>query len=285
MRTRRRSFPRSRMVSTTLSSTSAVLPPVSRWSVAIRPDVDDVVAAHAVVHDLEALLDRDAELLVLDDAAELLPRRLRRVLDHHAERGDERVAGAQRRRHHLEVVRQLVLEAAPRLGRPVADDRTAPRSGCRRARSRASTGDPPRSSSRATSDRGDEPSRRRSGAATTASFDSSTSSSNSIHGRHLESRPSAASRSSRTFSVASSSAEVVVVAGEQRDAARHRAAQRPQQHPQRRARASRPIAEHRRGRRGAALPPRRRRVGQRRRDREVRRPVRGRDDVARCRSR
>ena len=80
--TRRRSSMRPRMTSATRSSTSAVLPPASRCKPHDERDLLGVVALHAARHDHERVVERDAELLVLEDTAELGLRRLDRAVDH-----------------------------------------------------------------------------------------------------------------------------------------------------------------------------------------------------------
>ena len=62
---------------------------------------------------LERLVERDSELLVGDDAAELALGGLRRLLRDDAHRAREAVAGAERGREDVEVLRELLAELVP----------------------------------------------------------------------------------------------------------------------------------------------------------------------------
>ena len=75
-------------------------------------DALEVLALHPLGDAVQRRLERHAELLVGEHAAELAARRLRRVLDDDRQRAEERVPGAHRRRDDLQVVRQLVVEQA-----------------------------------------------------------------------------------------------------------------------------------------------------------------------------
>ena len=69
-----------------------------------------VVALHPARHHHERVVERDAELLVLEDAAELGLRRLDRAVDHDRERAHRRVTRPHRAGEDVEVVCELLLE-------------------------------------------------------------------------------------------------------------------------------------------------------------------------------
>ena len=96
----------------------------SRLALQARDDRDllDVEVVHPPRHHHQRVVERDAELLVLEDAAELGLGRLRGAVDHDAHRADEAVPGAKRAREHLEVVRQLLGERSAQLVDPALDD-------------------------------------------------------------------------------------------------------------------------------------------------------------------
>ena len=81
-------------------------------------DLLGVVALHAACHHHESVVERDAELLVLEHAAKLGLRRLDRAVDHDAESAHRRVTGAHGAGEHVEVVCELLLERPPHLRDP-----------------------------------------------------------------------------------------------------------------------------------------------------------------------
>ena len=87
-----------------------MLPPVSRCRPARIATWSRSRVVHALDDDLERLVERHAELLVGDDAAELALRRLGGVVDDDRERAHEAVPRPQRRGEHVEVVGQLLGE-------------------------------------------------------------------------------------------------------------------------------------------------------------------------------
>ena len=103
---------RSRTVSATVSMTSAESPPASPLQLGDERELLDVAARHSFGDDPERLLDRHAELLVGDDTLHLALHRLRRALDDDREGTGEAVPGPERRRDHLQCVRELLGEAS-----------------------------------------------------------------------------------------------------------------------------------------------------------------------------
>ena len=98
-------------------------------------DLLEVLAVHAVHDHLQGLVERDAQALVGEHAAELALGRLGRVFGDDAERAGERVAGAHRRRDDLQVVGQLVAEQQPLLAHPARDQRPGARGNAERQQS------------------------------------------------------------------------------------------------------------------------------------------------------
>ena len=113
---------RPRMLSTTRSRTSAVFPPASRCRRVTIATCSTSGFVHAPAHDHQRIVDRYAELLVLQDAPELGLEGLVRALEHHVHRADEAVAGAKCPGENVEVVRELLAERLPLLLDAALDD-------------------------------------------------------------------------------------------------------------------------------------------------------------------
>ena len=109
-RTWRRILKRSRTTCARFSRISDRLPPVSRWMRTAVTKKRTSSSRDALRHLVQRVAQRQAEVLLIERLLELGADRLRQFLGHHAERGLERVAGADGARQQVERFGKLLLE-------------------------------------------------------------------------------------------------------------------------------------------------------------------------------
>ena len=156
VRTRRRSSCRSRTVSTTRSSTSAVLPPVSRCSAATSATCSRSLVVHPLRRPRRARPRAGRRAARRRRPARNSLRGLGRVVDHDRERADEAVSGAERRGEHVEVVRQLLGEQRPLPLDLAPDRRPRPMNGTSSAEQERAKAEDRAASSHISDDRADQ---------------------------------------------------------------------------------------------------------------------------------